>query len=246
MITCLVCKGAQLRIKSIAIAVLFACSALTFLACEFTDPKYRRSGPPILQIGEQAARISAGRDHSCILQEDGSPACWGIQGLPHHATVSPDVRLTTISSGRGHVCGLMEDGTPVCWGAGSFGQTSPPKGRLFAAISSGGFHTCALREDGAPFCWGQDNRGQASPPNGERLTAIASGIFHTCGLRTDGVPVCWGVDNSGQASPPEGKRFVSIGSGGAFTCACKLTALRRVGVRTRQGPHRPRARDSPR
>ena len=109
MITCLVCKGAQLRIKSIAIAVLFACSALTFLACEFTDPKYRGSGPPILQIGGQAARISAGRDHSCILQEDGSPVCWGIQGLPHHATVSPDVRLTTISSGRGHVCGLMED-----------------------------------------------------------------------------------------------------------------------------------------
>ena len=82
MIACLVRKRAQLRVKPIAIAVLFACSALTFFACEFTDPKYRRSVLPILQIGEQAARISAGRDHSCILQEDGSPACWGIQGLP--------------------------------------------------------------------------------------------------------------------------------------------------------------------
>ena len=107
MIACLVRKRAQLRVKTIAIAVLFACSALTFLACEFMDPKHRGSGPPILQIGEQAARISAGRDHSCILQEDSSPACWGIRGHPHHATVSPDVRLITISSGRGHICGLM-------------------------------------------------------------------------------------------------------------------------------------------
>ena len=218
MIAFLVRNRAQLRIRPIAFAVLFAFLALTFLACEHTDPKYRRSGDPILQIGDQAARISAGRDHSCLLLEDGSPACWGEQGLSHRATAPPDVRLITISSGRGHVCGLKEDGTPVCWGAGSYGQTSPPKERLFAAISSGAFHTCALREDGAPFCWGQDDRGQASPPVGERLTAIASGVFHTCGLRPDGIPICWGFDNSGQASPPEGKRFVSIGSGVASSC----------------------------
>ena len=134
MIARLVRKLAQLRVKTIAIAALFACSALTFLACEFMDPKYRGSGPPILQIGEQAARISAGRDHSCILQEDGSPACWGIQGLPQHATVSPDVRLITISSGRGHVCGLMEDGTPVCWGAGALTSPSPGDGLLPSAV----------------------------------------------------------------------------------------------------------------
>ena len=202
MIARLVRKRPQLWVKITAIAALFACSALAFLACEFMDPKYRGSGPPVIQIGQQANRISAGRDHSCILQEDGSPACWGIQGSSYHATATPDARLITISSGRGHVCGLMEDGTPVCWGAGA--RTSPPPGRQFAAISSGGFHTCALREDGAPFCWGQNDRDQARPPRGERFVAIGSGTFHTCGLREDGTPVCWG---SGQASPPEGKRL---------------------------------------
>ena len=153
------------------------------------------------------------------------PACWGSRGFLRRDTALPNVQLVTISSGRGHVCGLKEDGMPVCWGAGSYGQTTPPKERRFAAINGGGFHTCALREDGAPFCWGQNDRGQASPPAGERLIAIASGIFHTCGLRPNGEPVCWGFDNSGQASPPEGKRFVSVSAGVASTCGLQADGI---------------------
>ena len=156
--------------------------------------------------------ISSGSDFTCMLQVDGSLACWGSDAIVQTPALEGE-SFTTISMSGHHICALRQDGSPICWGYDDSGQTSPPEGEKFIAISSGGLHTCALRQDGSPVCWGSNgdprvllpgiHLGQATPPEGERFTAISSGYSHTCGLRADNSPVCWGAFE---------------GASGAYTC----------------------------
>ena len=83
---------------------------------------------------ERTPAISNGVGHTCILQSDGSPFCWGI------------IRYTVL--------------TRDAYGRGAY-QGSEPPDEKFTAISVGQLHVCALRLDGSPFCWGEDNYGEA-------------------------------------------------------------------------------------
>ena len=171
-----------------------------------------------------AASVSNGIEHSCALDVEGTPFCWGRTDFldidpPAHES------FQSISSGAGHTCGLLQDGSAICWGTSFFGETQPPDGERFSAISGGALFTCALRLDGHPVCWGDDSSGQASPPANEEFIAISSGERHACALRADGTPVCWGGgsdrSNSGQASPPDGETLTSISSGSWHTCGLR-------------------------
>ncbi|GEM_PF-3521102 len=92
-------------------------------------------------VAAQAARaagvpISAGGGHTCGLEADGTPVCWGED---RHGIASPPeaVRLTAISAGKAHTYGLGVDGTPVCWGSDHHGQASPPAGLRLGARPGG-------------------------------------------------------------------------------------------------------------
>ena len=185
--------------------------------------------------------ISVGWTHSCALQEDGTPVCWGSNQYGK-ASPPPGEKFTAISSGTGHTCAIRLDGTTLCWGHGENQKTAVPEDESLVDVSSGEEHTCGLRGDGAAVCWGDGGNSTCmvtpgqfyschtewspdptpqSPPEGERFALLSNDSPH-CGLRMDGTSVCWTkyVD-SGLTSPPEGERFTSISASTTHACGLR-------------------------
>ncbi|MEJ7894452.1 MAG: hypothetical protein WKF94_17615 [Solirubrobacteraceae bacterium] len=167
---------------------------------------------PAVKLGEgrTATAISAGREHTCALLDDGTVKCWGrnydnqlgygrIISAGDSPTSSPD---------------LLE---PVDLGSG----------RTAKAISAGGSHSCALLDDGNVRCWGANRAGQLGYGNTERIgddespgsvgpvaidagrmvTAISAGDMHTCALLDDGSARCWGAASVGRLGYPTANGF---------------------------------------
>jgi len=138
------------------------------------------------------------------------------------AAVSPFL-MTALGGGVGFAA---DPGEIVGWGSDSYGQASPPVGRVFVAIAGGGeysvpSHSLALKSDGSVVGWGGDFDGQASPPAGTDFTAIAAGGRHSLGLKSDGSIVGWGWDYYGQTTPPAGTDFTAIAAGGNHSLGLK-------------------------
>jgi len=82
-----------------------------------------------------AAQIVLGEEHSCVLLEDQTIACWGRNdsgqlgnGAPR-TDVFPPPRLVggltnvlQIASGGNHTCAIRDTGEVFCWGYNEFGQ----------------------------------------------------------------------------------------------------------------------------
>ncbi|MBX6364649.1 MAG: protein kinase [Gemmatimonadetes bacterium] len=127
--------------------------------------------------------IAAGGTHTCELNEEGHPVCWG-------------------SNARGQLGGASTGG------AGGGVRVASP--RRFAVLTAGTSHTCALATTGEAFCWGANDSGQlgnaSTRPSTEpvrvagqrRYTAIAAGASHTCALTEGGAAYCWGANDDGQ------------------------------------------------
>jgi alpha-tubulin suppressor-like RCC1 family protein len=150
-----------------------------------------RSTRPVLIAGIASARaLAAGRNHTCVLLEDGAVKCWGTNflgqlGAPGGA-VSPSSPVavygisgaTTIAAGFFHTCAILRDHSVRCWGANIAGQlgtrTEHPNGSVVPvpvagdpraiAIAAAGVYTCALLEDRAVACWGGNDFNQLGGP----------------------------------------------------------------------------------
>ncbi len=130
-----------------------------------------------------AAQVSAGRQHSCALLEDGTVQCWGSNNdgeagfgdeewRSSPAPVIGVADATQIALGGVHSCALITGGTVTCWGNNELGQIgtgevggeSAPESVSeltgVTQISLGQHHSCALLEDGTISCWGSNSRGQ--------------------------------------------------------------------------------------
>ena len=140
----------------------------------------------------EAVQIASGDDHTCIIRQSGTVACWGANDsgqLGNGATLDSGTPEPVLSS----------DGSP------------------FAAeqIAAGGKTTCALRSDGSVLCWGANDAGQLGDgtmtmrtaptvvrvpggTSGARVVSIGVGRHHTCALAKDGAIWCWGANESGQ------------------------------------------------
>ena len=164
--------------------------------------------PGLPPEGLRLGVISSGLFHTCALQLDGTPVCWGDLQIGEPLE---NQKYEVTSSGDSHTCKPREDGLDRVGGPSVCRGFESLMHEQFAAISSGWFHTCALRLDGSPVCWGSNWDGRASPPDGERFVAISSGRYHTCGLRVDGTAVCWGDDRHGQSSPPDVRFAIALG-----------------------------------
>lgn len=146
--------------------------------------------------------LSAGYDHTCGLNADGTAYCFGENRYgqlgvgdfaPRRAPtpVAGNFRFRALSGGTGFTCGVSVDLRVLCWGRGGFGalgngspenQPAPVVVAGLAdveTVQAGGSHTCALTRDGTAYCWGNDWRGElgngpppTSTPTAEDLVAF--------------------------------------------------------------------------
>ena len=140
-------------------------------------------------------KLSAGNEHTCVVQDIGDVLCWGKGSYG---------RLGNGSSDRN---------TPIKVMSIIANYIAPDKS---IQVSAGGEHTCAVRDNQA-FCWGRGNHGQlgtgdnlnhslipiavVSPTSQEKLNnihQISTGDQHTCVLNNDREVLCWGYGGNGQ------------------------------------------------
>jgi len=159
--------------------------------------------------------LSAGEDHTCMLNSNGAAYCWGdnsVGQLGNGSTessmvpvaVSGDLRFKSISADWDHTCGVTEDNDAYCWGRGRYGRlgNGSAENSMIPAAVSGGLS----------------------------FESVNSGMAHTCGITTNGDAFCWGLNedgilgnNSVETSPipaavSGGHTFGSINAGSATTC----------------------------
>ncbi|MGH2919805.1 MAG: RCC1 domain-containing protein, partial [Solirubrobacteraceae bacterium] len=97
--------------------------------------------PVNLGLGRTATAISAGRQHSCAILDNGRVRCWGGGSFGQ--------------LGYGNQRSIGDDETP-----GSAGPVALGAGRTAIAIDTGVFHTCALLDTTSVRCWGYGANGR--------------------------------------------------------------------------------------
>jgi alpha-tubulin suppressor-like RCC1 family protein len=172
-----------------------------------------------LPEGKKFIAISAGKIHTCALDNDGKAYCWGnntngelgdntdtIRLIPVAVNTTgalSGVVLTVISAGETHTC--SGDGSNVyCWGGNSHGQLGN------GASGAGVVSKVAVKV--------QDSAGDLGS-----VTNISSGGYHTCAWNKNeaGKAFCWGFNNYGQigdnSSDVDREKAVSIDFSGVIS-----------------------------
>jgi alpha-tubulin suppressor-like RCC1 family protein len=98
------------------------------------EGRYSPTQTASLGEGRTAVEISAGRQHTCAILDDGSVVCWGANPWGALGDGSAESRYSPTQTA-------------------SLGE-----GRTAVAISAG-YHTCAILDDGSVVCWGGNDRG---------------------------------------------------------------------------------------
>ena len=132
-----------------------------------------------------SARLTAIRQHTCAVADDGNVWCWGGNRFGELGDGTTEDRATPVlvkglprpaidaSAGYAHTCALLEDGRAYCWGNNLGGQTDPASSRNpvteptlvdapvhFTTIHAGQGHTCGISTDRTVYCWGNTAAGQ--------------------------------------------------------------------------------------
>ena len=163
----------------------------------------------MVQVGNitDAVKISAGRDHTCVLRSTGQAMCWGdsrngalgtgnTTDSPVPVAVTGVEDFVDIAAGEGTSCGLTSMGTVYCWGEGQNGQlggsanvaspTAIPTITDFIQISGAASnqvayqgHFCGATKSGRAYCWGREAAGNFGngAPSGDQGTPSQFGTF---------------------------------------------------------------------
>ena len=143
--------------------------------------------------GATVSSLSAGGEHTCVLDPAGDVFCWGAndRGQLGTGAAGPDIAAPAlavqvapavlITAGGAHTCAELADRTIDCWGANENGQlgdgTTADRALPVAVagasgvVSAGAAHSCAAASDGTVTCWGADTSGQLG--DGVTLTLSA-------------------------------------------------------------------------
>ena len=147
------------------------------------------SPPTLVDIGlnNTAVAITAGKSHTCIIDDNASVLCWGYNNHGQLGDGTTTDRQTPVSVNLG-------------------------ANRSAVAISAGESHTCVITDNESIMCWGYNNHGQlgdgtflsknspitVSVTNQNPVVSISSGRHHTCVLFSDSTVGCWGWNDRGQ------------------------------------------------
>ena len=131
------------------------------------------------------AGVSAGHQHSCRVDADGSASCWGAntdgqlgdgtsKRRPVQTAVSGGGAWSTITTGEFNTCGVQRDGSLWCWGDNQLGQLGNGTASTFdqrtpsrvgsdsdwQRVVLGKYFACATKTDATAWCWGYGGRGE--------------------------------------------------------------------------------------
>lgn len=144
------------------------------------------------------AQVAIGESYGCILLNDQTVKCWGLNHLGQlgdgtttqrtfPVSVSGLTGATQIDVSAAHSCALLSDQTVKCWGQNHVGQMGDGTNtdRLTPVSVSGGLtdvtqivlgsgHGCALLSDQTVKCWGLNNAGQIGDgTTNQQLSAVS-------------------------------------------------------------------------
>ena len=189
--------------------------------------------------------IVTGAQHTCALDANGQPWCWGLSSNGQLGTDSDSAvprplaagtHVRTLAAGSHQTCAILDDDQLRCWGRVTdelperswavVGLPSPVR-----SIALGGAFDCVSLVDGTIWCWGANALGQlgARTPKvskvpiqvdlkGGAAVEVSAGAFHTCARQQDGSVWCWG-DTSPPARVMLGASADQIAAGGTLSCA---------------------------
>jgi alpha-tubulin suppressor-like RCC1 family protein len=145
-------------------------------------------------LNSPALNIDAGGSQTCALLENGSIACWGLNGLGQLGDGLRNNSVSAVATGWWKPFPIAQPGYGV------------------QAISVGWAHTCALKNNQVK-CWGSNFNAQVGLPasttpqklpiivNGfmpGNIVSLVSGNLHSCVLFDTGKVQCWGENQQGQ------------------------------------------------
>lgn len=132
--------------------------------------------------------LSAGKWHTCAIDDGGGVQCWGANSsgqlgdgsLDDHAAPARVLHLDSgviaiAATASDYSCAVRSNGEVLCWGSNEAGKLGdgttldrqiPTQvvgfgpGSGVKSVTLGGRHTCALKSNGAVYCWGNNEFGQ--------------------------------------------------------------------------------------
>ncbi|MCX6016516.1 MAG: hypothetical protein NT020_13155 [Chloroflexales bacterium] len=146
--------------------------------------------PQLVDDVTNVVAITAGDNHTCVLQQNGDVRCWGdnysgqlgVNNLVEETTSHPASVVVTglqnvvaIVAGGAHTCALLQRGDVACWGWNNVGQVGngaggaaqnintpqPVVGHLgITGVGVGANHICMVDSLGTVWCWGDNGFGQ--------------------------------------------------------------------------------------
>ena len=133
---------------------------------------------------DDAIDLVAGSSHTCVIRENNTVWCWGLNGRGeigngNVGTVLVPVQVigltdaTGIEAGLATSCATLADGSAECWGRNDFGQLGdgtpatsesvpvPMRGvdQDIVNVSTSGYTSCATLADTSAVCWGYGSFG---------------------------------------------------------------------------------------
>ena len=161
--------------------------------------------PTKLGAGRKAISVAAGSTHTCVLLDDNTVKCWGLN-------LDGQLGLGLNGGNRGDDPTSTPDLLPV---------VNVGAGNKVKSLAAGSAHTCVIRDDDTVVCWGDNGKGQlgradnkspvgtAPADMGAGLKPVAlgtnrkakglvAGAEFTCALLDDDTVKCWGENEFGQ------------------------------------------------
>ena len=144
-------------------------------------------------FSQNIVKVSEGKSHACLLNDNGNVYCWGDNDLGQLGTGD------NIKSSEPEIVS----------------QEGVMKEAKIVDISLGSDHSCALDSKGKVYCWGNNNYGQLGVGPADRkfypteidmsdalynrtVVSLKSGDESVCVLDQIGDAFCWGRNNKGQ------------------------------------------------